>query len=355
MWVICIGTSGASMKILYGIQGTGNGHITRARVMASCFKKLNIDVDYVFSGRANKDYFDMHDFANYKSFRGLSFNTKNGQVKSLQTVKNARICKLVKDIKSFDVKQYDFVLNDFEPITAWAAKRAGVPVVGISHQAAFLSNSVPMFSRGILRKSLIKYFAPADTYLGVHWQPFAENIIPPFIAHHEHSNPVAIINKVLVYLPFENLASIIDYLKDFPEKEFYCYHPDAQNRSLGNIHLRSPSRSDFLNDLANTSGVIGNAGFELASEALKLGKKLLLKPLDGQFEQSENAQTLLTMGMAHVMNYLNPQALDDWNNAPQNRQINYPSDPEPLVDWLLQKQWHKTQLLHRGLWGSVNL
>ena len=27
-----------------------------------------------------------------------------------------------------------------------------------------------MFSRGILRKSLIKYYAPADTYLGVHWQ-----------------------------------------------------------------------------------------------------------------------------------------------------------------------------------------
>jgi uncharacterized protein (TIGR00661 family) len=101
--------------------------------------------------------------------------------------------------------------------------------------------------------------------------------------------------------------------------------------------------------------VIGNAGFELASEALKLGKKLLLKPLNGQFEQSENAQTLRSMGMAHVMNYLNPQALDDWNNAPQNKQINFPSDPEPLVNWLLQKQWDKTQLLHKGLWGSVNL
>ena len=47
------------MKILYGIQGTGNGHITRARVMASCFKELGIDVDYVFSGRPEKDYFDM--------------------------------------------------------------------------------------------------------------------------------------------------------------------------------------------------------------------------------------------------------------------------------------------------------
>ncbi|ETJ49996.1 glycosyltransferase family protein, partial [Pseudoalteromonas agarivorans] len=116
-----------------------------------------------------------------------------------------------------------------------------------------------------------------------------------------------------------------------------------------------PSRAGFLNDLANTSGVIGNAGFELASEALKLGKKLLLKPLDGQFEQDANAQTLRAMKMAHVMNYLNPQALDDWNSAPQNKQINFPSDPAPLVKWLLNKQWHDTHSLHKDLWGSVNL
>ena len=355
MWFICAGFGGACMKILYGIQGTGNGHITRARVMASCFKELGIDVDYVFSGRPEKDYFDMQEFADYKTFRGLSFSTKNGQVKSYQTLKNARVCKLVNDIKSFNVKKYDFVLNDFEPISAWAAKRAGVPVVGISHQAAFLSNSVPMFGRGLFRKSLIKHYAPASTYLGVHWQPFADNIIPPFIANHNHGNPVAVMNKVLVYLPFENLDNIIDYLKDFPEKEFYCYHPHAQDKSLGHIHLRTPSRAGFLNDLANTSGVIGNAGFELASEALKLGKKLLLKPLDGQFEQDANAQTLRAMKMAHVMNYLNPQALDDWNSAPQNKQINFPSDPAPLVKWLLNKQWHDTHSLHKDLWGNVNL
>ena len=83
------------MKILYGVQGTGNGHITRARVMASCFNKLGIDVDYVFSGRANKDYFDMHEFSDYKAYRGLSFSTENGQVKNLKTLKNMRICKLV--------------------------------------------------------------------------------------------------------------------------------------------------------------------------------------------------------------------------------------------------------------------
>ena len=166
-----------------------------------------------------------------------------------------------------------------------------------------------MFGRAFFRRALIRNYAPASVYLGVHWQPYAENIIPPFIANHHHDNPVMVENKVLVYLPFENLDSVVDYLKDFPEREFYCYHPDALDCSIGNIHLRAPSRVGFLNDLANAGGVIGNAGFELASEALQLGKKLLLKPLGKQFEQGINAQTLLSMGAAHVMSYLNPNAM----------------------------------------------
>lgn len=342
------------MRILYGIQGTGNGHITRARVMANTFSRMGVDVDYVFSGRAQQDYFDMDEFSNYRSFRGLSFSTQNGQVSSYRTVKNARVCKLVHDIKQLDVSGYDFVINDFEPITAWAAKRQNVPVIGMSHQAAFLFPKVPMPGHGLFRRSLIRCYAPADIYLGVHWQPFANNIIPPFIANHHHDNPVSVDNKVLVYLPFEELASIIDYLKDFPDKEFYCYHPNAQNNSHAHIHLRSPSRSGFLNDLANASGVIANAGFELSSEALKLGKKLLLKPLSGQFEQDANAQTLLAMKAAHVMSYLNPCALDEWIISKEHTQINFPSDPAPLVHWLAEKQWQNTFKLHQSLWKSVN-
>ncbi|MBQ4832613.1 glycosyltransferase [Pseudoalteromonas sp. MMG010] len=343
------------MKILYGIQGTGNGHITRARVMANCFNEMGVGVDYLFSGRNQKDYFDMQEFGDYRCFRGLSFCTENGQIKGYKTLRNARVCQLLKDIKSLDLTQYDLVINDFEPLSAWAAKQQNIPVIGISHQAAFLSNNVPLFGSGFFRKSLIKQYAPADKYLGVHWQPFDKTIIPPFIAHHEHVNPVPVYNKILVYLPFENLANIIAYLKDFPEKEFYCYYPGARNRSHGHIHIRPPSRNGFLNDLANASGVIGNAGFELASEALKLGKKLLLKPLGGQFEQGANAKTLLAMKAAHVMNYLNPQALDEWNNAPQNKPINFPNNPEPLVQWLLKKQWHETCSLHNNLWKNVSL
>ena len=109
------------MNILYGVQGTGNGHIARARVMAKAFSKRDdIKVDYLFSGREVSKYFDMDIFGDFKTRNGLTFVTANGEVSKWQTIKQARIGEFVSDIKSLDVSQYDLVLNDFEPVSAWA-------------------------------------------------------------------------------------------------------------------------------------------------------------------------------------------------------------------------------------------
>ncbi|MBQ4863842.1 glycosyltransferase [Pseudoalteromonas sp. MMG013] len=344
------------MKILYGVQGTGNGHITRARVMAECFTEKNIDVDYIFTGRKDSEYFDMQPFGHYQTRAGLSFSTRNGQVDQIETLKNLKIGQFIKDVRNLDVTQYDVVFNDFEPITAWAAKRAKIPVIAMSHQAAFLCPKVPIYSHSFLKRTLLKQFAPADVYLGVHWQPFAKNIIPPFIPYDKPVNHCSsIANKVLVYLPFENLNRVLELLQDFPDKEFYCYHPDANNQSQAHIHLRKPNRQGFLKDLANTSGVIGNAGFELSSEALKFGKKLLLKPLAGQFEQLANAHTLEEMGFARVMHYLSSDALEEFLELPSGKSIDFPTNPYALVDWLMSKQWHDLDTLHKTLWQGLLL
>ena len=50
------------MKIFYGVQGTGNGHITRARVMAKELYSAGIDVTFQFTGRLANKYFDMEIF-----------------------------------------------------------------------------------------------------------------------------------------------------------------------------------------------------------------------------------------------------------------------------------------------------
>ena len=66
------------MRILYGVQGTGNGHIARARIMAAAFaQRDDFTVDFVFSGRDEDKYFDMEVFGPYRTFRGLTFITSH--------------------------------------------------------------------------------------------------------------------------------------------------------------------------------------------------------------------------------------------------------------------------------------
>jgi len=343
------------MKILYGIQGTGNGHITRARVMAKALKQRNVDVDYVFSGRPEEQYFDMQRFGNYRCFEGLTFHYEHGKVHYLKTAQKARLVRLIKDIRNLDVSNYDLIINDFEPVSAWAAKRANIPVINISHQAVFTFDRVPSKDLSWLNRQIINYFAPADLSLGVHWYHFGHTIIPPFIERESVVQPLPS-EAILVYMPFEDVEDITDWLNGEHNHKFIVYHPNIEeNKDEGAISFRKTCRNGFLNDLEACSGVIANAGFELSSEALSLGKKLLLKPLEGQFEQASNAQTLNELGLAHVMFGLDEAALETWLADTGNEAINYPDDPGPVVDWLLAGDYKNPEVLCQQLWQSISL
>src|SRR5690606_16419456 len=83
--------SGTDMKVLFGVQGTGNGHISRARAMAPALREHGIEVDFLFSGRPADRYFDMEIFGNYQLRTGLSFVVKNGRINYLQTIRQAKL------------------------------------------------------------------------------------------------------------------------------------------------------------------------------------------------------------------------------------------------------------------------
>ena len=100
--------------------------------------------------------------------------------------------------------------------------------------------------------------------------------------------------------------------------DFICFHPAIEKLTThSNITWLKPSKEGFSQALQSCSGVIANAGFELASESLHLGKKLLLKPLDGQFEQLSNAVTLSQVGLCHIMHSIDSDAIEEWlHSAP---------------------------------------
>lgn len=346
------------MKILYGIQGTGNGHITRARAMAAELAKAGVDVDYLFSGRPRDRFFDMEAFGNFQHRDGLTFATRHGRIHALDTLLGAKPLTLLKDIKSLQLKDYDLILSDYEPVTAWAAKLRKAPLVALGHQYAF-RYPIPQHRGSPGQRWLMQYFAPADTFLGLHWHHFNQPILPPIAPVGSHG--VSIERRhILVYLPFESVTAIIPLFDHFPEYSFSLYHPEAEagsrfGNTRANMRWHIPARDSFQADLHRCEGVICNAGFELASEALQLGKKLLVKPVDGQPEQYSNALALDLLGYGHSMPDLNREKVAQWLTNGCGTRIVYPNVAAAICAWITAGASGSISDLATSLWEQAIL
>jgi len=313
------------MKVLYGVQGTGNGHITRARAMSRALEEAGHQVDYLFSGRTPEDYFDMEPFAGYRTRAGLTFHHHQGHISSLKTLRHTHPLTLLRDIRQLDLSGYDLLLNDFEPITAWAARRQGLPSLALSHQAAF-QYDIPKVGEHLLSKLIMRSFAPTQKRLGVHWYHFGQPIVPPLVEPIPEEMAIRNDGFILVYLPFDEVSDINRMLHKLAPVRFTLYHPSISAAAeLGNIHLKPLSRNGFHQDLARCDGVIANGGFELPSEAMQLGKKLLLRPLAGQFEQLSNVATLQLMGLASALPHLDCNRVRRWLDEEPVGPVRYPA------------------------------
>jgi uncharacterized protein (TIGR00661 family) len=344
-------TTGSPMKILYGVQGTGNGHVTRARIMAKAFAAKGVDVDWVFSGRPREDFFDMQAFGDFQSYRGLTFAVKSGRILYLKTALQANLMQLNDDIKKVDVDGYDLIINDFEPVSAHAAKRAGKKVIGISHQNAFLHN-IPKKNNNLVTDWFMQNFAPVTQAIGLHWHHFNQPILPPLIEPSHYPNE-SLHKHYLVYLPFAGLDDIVPQLRNFPDHQFFVYQNVPQPIDDGHIHIRPFSREGFQQNLHRCEGVICSAGFELPSEAIQLGKKLLVQPVAGQMEQASNALALTQLGYGSSTAILNEAAIGRWLPLMKPAPVIYPNLADALVEWLLTTGGENFETFQQSMWQQV--
>lgn len=341
------------MKIFYGVQGTGNGHITRARVMAKELYAAGFEVTFQFTGRPDDQYFDMQVFNGYQTREGLTFNTHKGQVSYFKTALQANPIQFIKDINRLDLSCYDLVISDFEPVTAWAARRQNKQVIGIGHQYAF-GHNIPRKGADPVANQVMKYFAPADVGIGLHWHHFGQPILPPIIETPQVPEQVQT-DKILVYLPFEDPYEVIRHLCAFENFQFHVYSPDQIKSNYANIVFKPLSRDGFQKDLYDCAGIISNAGFELASESLQLGKKILAKPLHAQMEQISNAAALEQLGYGHTMFDLDTQKIEDWLHNPHAVRVTYPCVAKVLVQWLQNGMPEMDIAFIEKVWESVEV
>src|SRR5204863_6893683 len=117
------------------------------------------------------------------TFKGLSFIFgRKGSVDILETYKKSSLKKLFEEVKNLSVEKYDLVINDFEPVSAWACYLTGKECIGLSHQAAVLNKNAPQLKHtDLIGKSLLKNYAPTTVQYGFHFNNYDKNIFTPVI------------------------------------------------------------------------------------------------------------------------------------------------------------------------------
>ncbi|WP_207492600.1 glycosyltransferase family protein [Aridibaculum aurantiacum] len=326
------------MKILYAIQGTGNGHICRAKEIIPLLQ-LNHDVDVLVSG-TQADVHLGHDVK--YSFNGLSFIFgKKGGVDLLDTYKKSRLRKLFKEINELPVEEYDLILNDFEPVSAWAAYIKRKPCIALSHQAAVLHPAAPQPKAfDPVGKAILKSYAPSTAQYGFHFTPYDRHIFTPVVRNDVRQLPVENQGHYTVYLPAYDDKRILKVLKKVKHVQWQVFSKHNKKPvEDGNVIIKPIENGSFLQSMASSEGVLCGAGFETPAEALYLQKKLMVIPMKNQYEQQCNAAALEKMGVPVIKSLKDKHlpAIMDWIENGSVVLVNYADNTKEILNIILQK------------------
>lgn len=326
------------MKILYAIQGTGNGHLSRARDIIPILQQKG-DLDILVSGiQADVSL----PYPVKYTFKGLSFIFgKKGGVDLLATYKKSNLKQLVKEINSLPVEEYDLIINDFEPVSAWACKMKHKTCIGLSHQSAVINKKSPKSKKADpIGKAVLNNYAPVTETYGFHFEKFDDNIFTPVIRD-QIRNAISETKKYYtVYLPAYSDERIINVLSTFKnvQWEVFSKHTKKEYKEK-NIHIRPINNDDFIDSLINCKGILCGAGFETPAEALYLKKKLLVIPMKGQYEQQCNAAALKKIGVPVIKSLKQKHiaTIQAWIDSDQFILVDYPNETEKIIDMVLKK------------------
>jgi uncharacterized protein (TIGR00661 family) len=324
------------MKILYAVQGTGNGHITRAIEIIPYLQQKG-EVDILVSGIQSD--IELPFEVKYR-FKGMSFIFgKKGGVDFWRTFVKLNSIKLIKEVKKLDLKPYDLIISDFEPISCWAAIKAKKECIGLSNQVATLHPLAPKPKKNdIIGKLVLQNYAPTTYNYGFHFKRLDGTIFTPIIRKQVRELTPTNEGHYTVYLPSYDDNQILKWLRKMPAINWQVFSKNSKKDiQIKNIRITPINTELFLKSMASAEGVLCNAGFGTASEALFLKKKLMVIPMKKQLEQAYNAQMLQEMGVA-VIKKLNNDTIPKirkWLNDDTIVAVDYPDNTEEIVSLIV--------------------
>jgi uncharacterized protein (TIGR00661 family) len=206
-------------------------------------------------------------------------------------------------------------ITDYEPVIAWAATNAGVPLLALDHQQVATKCIIP--EDRVPSRALVPIRIANKMVLGkprvrlitsfFHPEPLPPrdstsakvDLVGPLLRETVLERRPSPGEHIVVYQTSESLTWLGQILNELPgEKRVYGHKmPGGKN-----ITVRDFDPERFLDDLASCRFAILNAGHTAISEAVYFGKPVICLPVRGQVEQEMNAAyvTHLGFGMAYT-------------------------------------------------------
>jgi uncharacterized protein (TIGR00661 family) len=312
-------------KIVYGVAGEGFGHSSRSHLIGQHLLDAGHDVLFVAS-RKSLAYLRRHFGARVREIFGLCLVYQNRDLAPVRTVVN-NISRFLRH-RSINTELYknvlgpfepDLVISDFEPFSAWWAWRHGVPFVSIDHQHLLTrceiehepGNGLSRLNAhvvtrchyfGAARYLILNFFrAPVTSERAV--------LAPPVVRPDLRAFEASAGEHLVVYTTDTSWRQrLVGTLRMFPEQDFRIYGFNEESH-YGNCTFKKTSNEGFLRDLASCRGLVATAGFSLISECLYFRKKMLLLPIQGQYEQTANAHYAEKLGLGLAREQFNAIAL----------------------------------------------
>ncbi len=323
------------MKILFGIQGTGNGHLSRSREIVRALMAV-ADVEVLISGGMHEVSLGLDVPIHHVRGIELAFGTA-GRVGYLESWGRLDLAQFLADVRQVPAQAFDLIISDFEPVTAWAARIRHHPCLAVSHHAAFLSPLVPRPPRrNPVAEWLMRWYAPTEKAIAFHFQPYESWIQTPIVRQAVRETEVTHRGHYTVYLPAYDDTTVIQVLSQVPVRwETFSKRYRGQPYTQGGITLAPVEADAFTHSMAGCEGLVCGSGFETPAEALHLGKKLLAIPMWGQYEQACNAAALRQMGIS-TERTLSVDGLTRWIERATPVHITYPDPIPPVIATILR-------------------
>jgi uncharacterized protein (TIGR00661 family) len=317
-------------NILYGVNGEGAGHSTRAKEVLTHLVSKGHKVHVASFDRGMQNLKSQFEVTEIYGFRFAYVNNrvryKRTIAKNLITVPQAakslsRLNHLI------DQWHIDLVITDFEPLTCHIGHKRRLPVISIDNQHC-LTNAVVSYPKQYRRdaaaaKLVTKLMTPrVNAYLVISFftAPLRKRntfLFPPLLRQEILNATPTEGDHVLVYVtsPAPALARLLSSVRC----RFIAYGFGREGAD-GNILYKEPSLDGFFADLTSARAVIANSGFSLVTEALHLGKPYLAIPVSHQFEQIFNAYWLQKAGYGAYWEDLNKECVESFlYNLPHYR------------------------------------